>query len=145
MTEPEVTHKYLIFYNEDDGTSDVSLVDSYDEEITNEYMNFKILNQNQDLGTVKLKDKVQLSFPFIGDKSTIEKVKPACGCTAKVEVTDNEIKAIFTPEGVGPFSKGINVYFKDGTDLNLVNALGVETLNPNKKSIKLKFHGKVEK
>lgn len=152
MSDPTVTHKYIVYYDEETGYSDVAEVDSYDidevieyKPIENQYMNFKILNNDQDLGTVKLKDKVKLSFPFEGDKNLIEKVKPGCGCTAKVEITNNAITAVFTPESVGPFSKSINVFFKDGIDLTIVNTLGVEVINPKKPSIKLKFHGKIEK
>ena len=146
MTEPEVTHRYTIFYDEETETSEVQLVDSYDDEpTTDDYMGLRILNNNQNLGDVKLKDKIKLTFPFEGDRNQIEKIKPSCGCTAEVQLSNKEITAMFTPDAEGPFTKGINVYLKDGVDLTIVNNLGVEVFNPKKKSIKLVFTGKAIK
>lgn len=107
---------------------------------------FKFLKDSLNIGTINQGDKVVLEYPYEGDESLIEKVKPSCGCTAKVEIDKEKkvIRAVYdSKDDKSGISKAINVYFKDKLQLELVNSLGVTVENPKKAKVSLKFNGKV--
>ena len=62
---------------------------------------------------------VPIEFPFEGDPSEISQVSPTCGCTAKCEVKDNKVTAIFTNTETRNFTKKINVFTKDKSTIQL--------------------------
>lgn len=79
-----------------------------------------------------------------------------CGCTAECTANDDCVTAVYTedsklgtnirdqyPSGYYPFQKNITVYLKDDQDLQIESAAGI-VYNPNKKSVRLSFTGKVK-
>lgn len=157
-----ITHKYLIVYDEDDEVPVVSLVNEYpedieviniddkiDNEITMEDINkqFKFVQDSYNFGTITKGTKVELEYPFEGDSDVIEHIKPSCGCTAavKIDKVNNKITATYdsTKDGHGGISKSIVVYFKDNKDLNIKNSLGVSVKNPGKAKFLLRISGTV--
>lgn len=108
---------------------------------------FKFLVDSLNIGTITQGDKVVLEFPYEGDESLIEKIKPSCGCTAKVEIDSIKkvVRATYdSSKDKGGITKGINVFFKDKIQLQIVNKLGVTIDNPKKAKASLKFNGTVE-
>lgn len=147
-----VTHRYTILYDETTDESEVNLVDSFDDEEPTTTMDeitkkFKFLNDDIAIGKVKKGEKALIEFPFIGDTSIIEKVKPGCGCTAEVKIDEEKrvISAIYdsSNDAKGGFSKGVRVYFKDGLNLEITNQMGIKQINPKKASVSLKFSGQI--
>lgn len=129
----------------------VHILDPNNEEDHNFLMNeinqkFKFLKETLQIGTINQGDKVVLEYPFEGDPSVIEKVKPSCGCTADVKI-DGEakvIRAIYDSKNdTDGISKTINVYFRDNLQLEIINTLGAKVTNPKKMRAQLKFYGKV--
>jgi len=111
---------------------------------------------NVDLGIIEKGSKNTVVFPFVGDKSEIVNIQPSCGCTAECTVKDDCITAVYTedsklgsnikdqyPSGYYPFHKNITVYLKDDQDLQIESAAGL-VYNPNKKSVRLSFTGKIK-
>lgn len=153
-----VTHRYLISYDEETDLSDVSLVNSYDDDndITNNYLTmeqinakFKFLTDSIDMGNVIKGDKVTLVYPYEGDGNLIENVKPSCGCTAQVEndKVNKRITAVYNSvnENLGGMKKSIIVYFKDNKELQIKNSLGVNIMNPGKAKVALTLRGTIVK
>jgi hypothetical protein len=160
-----VTHRYLISYDDETDLSDVSLVDKYDddefdyrvnEDSSNNYLTmeqinqkFKFLKDSIDMGNVIKGDKVTLVYPFEGDPNLIEKVKPSCGCTAdvKIDKVNNQITAVYNSinENPGGMKKSILVYFKDNKQLQIKNSLGVNIMNPGKAKVALTLKGTIVK
>ena len=159
-----ITHRYLISYDDETDLSDVSLVDKYDDEfdyrvnedssnnyLTMEQINqkFKFLKDSVDMGNVVKGDKVTLIYPFEGDPNLIEKVKPSCGCTAEVKIdkVNNQITAVYNSinENLGGMKKSILVYFKDNKQLQIKNSLGVNIMNPGKAKVALTLRGTIVK
>lgn len=159
-----ITHRYLISYDDETDLSDVSLVDKYDDEfdyrvnedssnnyLTMEQINqkFKFLIDSVDMGNVVKGDKVTLVYPFEGDPNLIEKIKPSCGCTAEVKIdkVNNQITAVYNSinENPGGVKKSILVYFKDNKQLQIKNSLGVNIMNPGKAKVALTLKGTIVK
>lgn len=159
-----ITHKYLIVYDEDDEVPVVSLVDEYPEdteiinnidktdneiEITMEDINkhFKFVKDSYNFGTITKGSKVELEYPFEGDSDVIEFIKPSCGCTAavKIDKENNKITATYdsAKDGHGGVSKSIVVYFKDNKALDIKNSLGVSVKNPGKAKFLLRISGTI--
>lgn len=148
----EVLHRYTILYDEETEESEVNYVDYFDDDNTNETFlkimeNFKFLKENISLGVVNKTDRPTIIYPFDGDSSLIEKVKPGCHCTADINIDsiNNVITAIYNPSSdKGPVTKNIKVYFKDGVDLEISTPTGIKTINPAKMFVTLSFNGRVQ-
>ena len=99
-------------------------------------------------------------WTFVGDPTTIEYIKPGCGCTASIEQVGNSIRAMFTETIVGDgkdlaksgkkwdsgfitFKKRVTVYFKDGPAVFTMTG-GSKLWNKNKKQIDIFIKGKVD-
>lgn len=156
--EVNVTHKYIVIYDEETDTSDVDLVDDYDIEEVYSYRveqepaedmtkKLKFLKQHIPLNTVKKGTKIELIYPYEGDASVIERIKPGCNCTVNLSIDpiNHVLKGVFDSNTVdGSFSKTISVFFKDGVDMEIKNSLGVLVENPSKSKVKLTFNGVVK-
>ncbi len=160
-----VTHRYLISYDDETDLSDVSLVDKYDddefdykvnEDSSNNYLTmeqinqkFKFLIDSVDMGNVVKGDKVTLIYTYEGDGDLIEKIKPSCGCTAEVkhDKANKQITAVYNSinENPGGVKKSIIVYFKDNKQLQIKNSLGVNIMNPGKAKVALTLRGTIVK
>ncbi len=152
-----ITHKYLISYDDELDESDVTLVDSYDDDETenNKYLTmgdinkkFKFLRDTFDMGEIKKGDKVTLSYPYEGDPEMIEKVKASCGCTAEVknDKVNKMITATYnsTNDNYGDgLTKSIIVHFRDNKELEIKNSLGVTIINPSKAKVALRITGRI--
>jgi len=151
--EVKVTHRYIIVYDSDEDTSEVDLVDQYEEEIETPNISmdeiatkFKILKEHISLGTLRPGQKVDLIFPYEGDASIIERTKPGCSCTVNLAIDpiNKVLKGTFDSKGMkGAFSKTISVFFKDGVKMEVRNSLGVLVENAAKSKIKLNFNGMI--
>ena len=94
----------------------------------------KFLKTSHDLGTIKAgSTDHQVRYPFEGDSSQIEEIRPLCGCTANVLVNGNELFANYTnydkPDSITTDGVDINrkimVFFTDGKPLKKLNPKGV--------------------
>lgn len=79
-------------------------------------------------------------------------IKPSCGCTANVVVTDESIKAFYSDntylsegEKSKTVSKYLTVYLKDELPVFVKNPVGTTIYNVNKSKIILTFNVKIEK
>lgn len=107
-----------------------------------------------DLGTIKAgSTNHQVRYPFEGDPSQIEDIRPLCGCTANVLVQGNEIFANYTnydkPEAITDQGVDINrrimIFFTDGKPLKKLNAKGVLDYNTEKSHVFLEIKAHVIK
>jgi hypothetical protein len=159
-------HKYIViqdneeytvsYLSEEEDIEDIQIEEAYAyilepekteiilmEDITKK---FKFLKETISIGIINKGDKVVLEYPFEGDPNVIERIKPSCGCTAKVEIdkVNNVIRAVYDSKNdQGGISKAINVFFKDNQQLEVQNSLGVKIDNPKKLKVSLKFTGKI--
>jgi hypothetical protein len=159
-------HKYIViqdneeytvsYLSEEEDIEDIQIEEAYAyilepekteiilmEDITKK---FKFLKETISIGIINKGDKVVLEYPFEGDPNVIERIKPSCGCTAKVEIdkVNNVIRAVYDSKNDdGGISKAINVFFKDNQQLEVQNSLGVKIDNPKKLKVSLKFTGKI--
>jgi len=111
-----------------------------------------------DLGTIGKNSSQQVFFPFKEPgKETSEKiknVKPSCGCTADVVITEEGIKATYYDQTsftekqkssgkLKEITKNLVVTFKDGEPRLIKNERDVWVKNPKKESVVLFIHAKV--
>jgi hypothetical protein len=139
-------HKYIViqdneeytvsYLSEEEDIEDIQIEEAYAyilepekteiilmEDITKK---FKFLKETISIGIINKGDKVVLEYPFEGDPNVIERIKPSCGCTAKVEIdkVNNVIRAVYDSKNDdGGISKAINVFFKDNQQLEVKNSL----------------------
>jgi hypothetical protein len=95
-------------------------------------------------------EKYTIVFEFDGDPTEIAHLSPGCGCTANCKVVGNTIQAEYTDQtsstaakGTYDFSKGINVFFKDGKEAWVQSGMG-KVINPELSKKKITFKGKVQ-
>lgn len=164
--EIKVLHRYTILYDLETEESEVfyetepEYLDIAEalKEITNttnnnpeesDFMatiNLMFPSVSVNFGTITKGEKVKIVFPFTGSSDIIEAVKPNCGCTAEVNINeeDKQIEAMFDSTGQeGALTKNIIVYYKDGLPLKIRSKSGAKITNPKKNKTLLSFTGKV--
>lgn len=113
-----------------------------------------------DIGDIKMRSTDNIvEFTFEGDGRNIEFVRKLCGCTADEailghvlqlrynetitrDVTKEELKSQY-PEKYILFDKSVEVYYKDGKDLYVINEVGNKSFNSKKAHDTLTFKGKI--